>query len=211
MSTELIIVFTRYPESGRTKTRLIPELGAEGAAQLQKEMTEHVVGRLTRCPTPLDAAMEIRHEGGDFNRMQDWLGAGLEYRPQGDGDLGARLQHAFSEAFSRNSDRVIAIGTDCPDLAVHHLRDGFIALLTHHTILGPTSDGGYYMVGVSRDRHLDCTEALFQKIDWGTEMVLQQSLARLEARNLSHALLDRLDDVDRPEDLEAWRRISSCQ
>jgi len=211
VSTELIIVFTRYPEAGRTKTRLIPELGPQGAADLQRQMAEHVLGRLRAGFDVSAPSIEIRYDGGDPDTMQNWLGEDLRYESQGEGDLGNRLERAFREAFDRGVDRAIAIGTDCPALSLEHIRKGFESLSAQPVVFGPTFDGGYYLVGISRARRVQSLAALFSQIDWGSEVVLQQSVARLSTWHIEHALLESLVDVDRPEDLEVWKRIISCQ
>jgi rSAM/selenodomain-associated transferase 1 len=211
VSIELIIVFTRYPEAGRTKTRLIPELGPQGAADLQRRMTEHVLGRLRVGFDVTETIIEIRYDGGDPDKMQNWLGDNLRYESQGEGNLGNRLERAFGEAFDRGVDRAIAIGTDCPALSLDHIRKGFESLSAQPVVFGPTFDGGYYLVGISRGCRVQSLAALFSQIDWGSEVVLQQSVARLSTWDVDYALLESLADVDRPEDLEVWRRIISCQ
>src|SRR5574341_2031486 len=90
------IIFTRYPEPGKTKTRLIPVLGAEGAADLQRSMTEQTLLNAKWLKTQRPVSLEVRYEGGSKILMQKWLGQRLTFSPQGDGDLGARIKRAFS-------------------------------------------------------------------------------------------------------------------
>jgi len=105
-----LIVFTRFPMPGKTKTRLIPHLGADGAARLQREMTEHTVRQARKT----GAKIEIRYTGGSAGQMCNWLGKDLHYAEQGGGDLGERMAHAFEEAFAGGAERVVLVGSDCP-------------------------------------------------------------------------------------------------
>jgi hypothetical protein len=101
---EHLIVFTRYPEPGKTKTRLIPLLGAEGAADLQRKMTEHILSQVKRLSVRRELSVEIRYEGGDKNRMRTWLGRNFEYRPQSSGDLGQRMKCSLEDSFGAGRD-----------------------------------------------------------------------------------------------------------
>lgn len=202
MTQHCLLVFTRYPEPGKTKTRLMPALGAEGAAALQKQMTEHTlatVRQLRRQGMPID--VDIQFAGGDRSRMRAWLGGEWDYSPQCDGDLGDRLSRAFEDAFNRGATAVVAIGIDCPDITTEGLADALSRLQSTEVVLGPADDGGYYLLGLSR-----FVPELFQGIDWGTERVLQQTLAWIDQLNLSSTQLPILPDVDRPEDLPIWER-----
>lgn len=191
-----LILFTRYPKPGKTKTRLIPALGAEGAANLQRQMTEYAVRLAQELVVPHKVCVEIRFAGGELSAMQHWLGAGLDFRPQGRGDLGARMQWAFDEAFAEDFDHVVLIGTDCPALTVEILATAFAALKRHELVLGPAQDGGYYLIGWR------CPLApLLQGIAWGTDTVLATTLATAAEIGIEPFLLPMLNDVDRPEDI----------
>ena len=114
-SSSRLIIFTRYPTPGTTKTRLIPALGPEGAAELQRKMTEHTLASLS----PLQEAgveIEVRYEGGDEVAMTEWLGDDLLFTPQGAGDLGQRMERAFREAFTAGVHKTVIVGSDCPGL-----------------------------------------------------------------------------------------------
>lgn len=203
-----LIVFTRYPEPGTTKTRLIPELGPEGAADLQRRMTEHTLNRVS----PVDRSgydLQIRFEGGDAGGMEDWLGPGLEFRPQGEGDLGARMERAFRESFAEGYAKTIIVGTDCPDLNTDDVRTAYALLEDNQTVLGPATDGGYYLIGIRSGAQDKVFPAVFHGIPWGTRDVLERTVNSLAATGLDLGLLDEKDDVDEPEDLVHWERVES--
>lgn len=194
-----LIIFTRYPQPGTTKTRLIPALGVEGAATLQRQMTEHTLIQAQRLQQLDAVSVKIVFAGGNQALMEGWLGKDYSYQPQTTGDLGNRLVSAFAEAFKAGSERVIIIGIDCPDITPALLQTGFKALATQNLVLGPANDGGYYLIGLNR-----LFPELFQGIRWGTSTVFSQTLSIAQHLSLSTHLLPTLSDVDRPEDLGIW-------
>lgn len=187
-----LIIFARYPQTGQVKTRLIPALGPEGAAQLHRLMTEDCVRRLA----PGCAQTEICFDGEDQASMRDWLGCGLSYAPQGRGDLGQRMLRALQRAFADGHRRAVLVGTDIPALEAAHIRQAGELLEQHQLVLGPAADGGYYLIGL-RQAHPE----LFAGISWGSSEVLRQTMLEASALGLSVAQLPELADVDRPDDL----------
>ena len=206
-----LIIFTRFPEPGKTKTRLIPHLGAEGAAQLQKEMTEYTVRQARRA----GAEIEIRYTGGSFEQMHGWLGENLNYAEQGEGDLGERMERAFTVAFSNGATKAIIVGSDCPSSDWKNMQVAFHGLEENDCVIGPASDGGYYLIGLRGRRSRlqqgesvggvgDPARQLFHNIDWGGEQVFEQTMKA--ASGLSVGELKQLPDVDLPKDIPS--RIS---
>ncbi len=202
MTRETLILFTRFPLAGRAKTRLIPCLGAEGAAQLQREMTEHVLARMWPLIKRRGVKLEVRFNDGSKTDMRHWLGSGLNFTPQGEGDLGARMLRATNEAFAAGMDAVVVIGADCPELDAAQVERAFDSLRTHPLVLGPATDGGYYLVGLRRP-----LPGLFQGIAWSTRSVLADSIARAREKGIEPCLLPELSDVDEPPDLLVWERV----
>jgi len=194
--SECLIIFTRYPEPGKTKTRLIPALGAEGAATLQRQMTEHTLAQVKELQAKRLVSVEVYFVGGNQQLMQSWLGTSVIYRQQGDGDLGRRMAIAFQTALEAGKQRVVVIGTDCPDLKAQLMVKAFHALEQHDLVLGPAQDGGYYLIGLCR-----LIPQLFTGISWSTAEVLQQTMSIAQRLELAVAYLPMLSDVDRPEDL----------
>ncbi len=203
---ERLIIFTRYPEPGKTKTRLIPALGPEGAAGLQREMTEHAV-RTAR--TVHGHPIEVRFDGADPDQMEEWLGEDVRYREQSGNDLGERMADAFEAAFSEGAERVVITGIDCPEITQGILRAAFAALKRDDLVLGPATDGGYYLVGMRGPAAREAIPEVFQDVDWGTDGVLEATRSKIEKLKLRCAFLAPLDDVDRPEDLAAWDRAQA--
>lgn len=205
LSPVVTLVFVRAPEAGRVKTRLAAGLGAEGALRVYRRLAEHTLrearamgGEVRVHFTPADAGAEVRA----------WLGDGVRYLPQSAGDLGARMEAAFRDAFEDGADRVVIIGSDLPDLSAALLRRAFDALESHAAVIGPARDGGYYLLGMQT-----IIGGLFEEIPWSTNEVLARTLDRLRAAGIEPALLGALSDVDEVHDLPAgwaeWARAEA--
>lgn len=198
-----LLLFVRYPQPGRTKTRLISVLGADGAAQIQREMAEYLLSRLRDSSWQV----HVHFTGTEKSHMQDWLGKDLVYCCQLSGDLGDRLWHAFQQEFSAGAHCIVAIGADCPSLSPQHICQAFQQLESKDMVLGPAKDGGYYLIGL-RQGHLRY-QTLFQGIDWSTSRVFQQTQTKAQQLKLSLVQLETLSDIDRPQDLAIWRQIQA--
>lgn len=191
-----LIVFTRYPEPGNTKTRLIPVLGPDGAARLHRRMAEHTFAVAEQFGKQKRVSVMAYYTGASKERMNRWLGPEVTLRRQGDGDLGARIARAFREAFQSRMKRVIIIGTDCPGIRVETLQEAIDSLTSNDVVIGPARDGGYYLVGLRCE-----IPELFKDIPWGTGHVLERTLERAHRLGIRPFLLETLEDIDRPEDL----------
>jgi rSAM/selenodomain-associated transferase 2/rSAM/selenodomain-associated transferase 1 len=205
--SERLIVFTRFPEPGKTKTRLIPALGARGAAELQRQMTEHIIASAASLNGRNGLSVEVRHAGGNALLMQDWLGSHLTYQPQGRGNLGRRMQRAFEAAFEEDTAAAVIVGSDVPGISAQIIRQAFEALRQKELVLGPAKDGGYYLIGIQKSLPANTYRRLFDGISWGSNKVMAQTLQLASDLGLDLICLQSLVDVDRPEDLPAWHEV----
>lgn len=201
-----LIVFTRYPEPGKSKTRLIPALGLEGAADLHRRMCEHTLSWARRMGSGSEVSVEFYIDGEGQDRFRKWLGDDVLYRPQGKRGLGVRMNRAFQNSFRAGMAKVVIVGTDCPGLSEGPVHKAFLALEENDLVLGPANDGGYYLIGLRR-----LAEELFKGIPWGTEKVLPCTLKVAQHLGLKTFLLDPLGDVDRPEDLYLWEEAAKSR
>lgn len=206
---KLIVVFARFPEAGKCKTRLIGELTAEQAAQVQLEMTQHTLDCCRKFRLETECCIQVWYTGAGAQQMRQLYGEDLEYQAQPGGDLGQRMRHTFSQAEAQGSERIVALGTDCSTLSVDLIQAAFVRLESHSTVLAPAADGGYVCIGMAAPFLPNQLDALFCNIDWGTERVLAQSVDRASAANLAVALLPEQYDVDFPEDLGRWRKTQN--
>lgn len=189
MNAVRLVIFTRFPEPGRAKTRLIPLLGAEGAARLHRRLTERTV----TAARVSGLEVEVRTTGASTADFSAWLGDDLSFVDQGEGDLGSRMQRASVPT------PVLFIGSDLPDLTAEQLTEAVTLMRTHPVVLGPAEDGGYWALGLNRP-----ADFLFDAMPWGTDQVFRLTIERLRAEGIEPALLPVLADCDRPEDLARW-------
>lgn len=187
MSEEKLIVFVKAPRPGTVKTRLAKSIGTNAACGAYCLLVETLLRRIERLEnvelrfTPDDAADEIR----------SWLRKTWQTSPQGAGHLGERLQRAFQTAFQNGANRVVVIGSDCPEITADDVDRAWSALKTNDSVLGPARDGGYWLIGLRQPQ-----PALFQNISWSTATVFEETLARAKAARLNVKLLRQLTDVD---------------
>ena len=196
-----LIVFTRFPDPGKVKTRLIPAIGAEAATAIHRRLTLRTIRTARSATKGPDWALEVWFDGGSSDAMQDWLGGRGEYRKQPAGDLGQRMLEAFQTGFEEGASAVVLIGTDCPDLNSELLFTAFSRLKQAPCVLGPAVDGGYYLIGLTR-----VVPELFKDIAWGTNQVLKQSRAVLWKAGIPVSLLECLEDVDTPADADRFQQ-----
>ena len=185
-----IAIFARWPEPGKAKTRLIPALGAEGAADLYRRLLELTVREARSSGLPF----HLRVTGGKPQAFKDWLGADCDVRDQGDGDLGEKL--------SRVPTPGMMIGSDCPGLTAALLREAAEALAACEAVIGPADDGGYWLLGL----RAPCPD-LFTDMAWSTPQVFPETMRRLAANGIAPHLLPELTDIDTGEDLAAWPEL----
>lgn len=184
-----IVLFVKYPEPGRVKTRIAATVGAEKAALIYKKLVARVWSQL-----PADAEVVVCYDPparGDDVRA--WLPGAARYEPQVAGDLGVRLRAAVDGAFASGAERVAVIGSDCVELTARSFAETWDALKLSEVVLGPTIDGGYYLVALRRPM-----PAIFENIRWSTEHTLADTM--VQARSVSVHLLRTLSDVDTYED-----------
>jgi rSAM/selenodomain-associated transferase 1 len=193
-----LLIFTRAPRPGTVKTRLIPLLGEDGAAALHIRLVKRALATARAAgigPIELYCAPDcddpfLRFCGGCYD---------ASLTPQADGDLGTRMAAACEQALA--CDRyAILIGTDCPALTAHHLREARRTLVAGiDAVLVPAEDGGYALIGLTR-----CDRRIFAGIAWGEDGVMNQTRNRLSELGWRWRELETLWDVDRPED---YRRL----
>ncbi len=192
MPAPRLVLFTRFPEPGRAKTRLIPALGPDGAARVHRRLTERSVAAMRASGLPV----EVRITGAEPEAFATWLGGDLAFVPQGKGDLGERLARASADA------PVILLGADTPALSAAHLVEAAAALTRSDVVIGPAEDGGYWLLGLSR-----AMPFLFVDMPWSTDAVFRLTHERLVSAGIQPALLATLADCDRPDDLARWPEL----
>jgi rSAM/selenodomain-associated transferase 1 len=186
-----LIIFVKAPRPGAVKTRLARELGADAACAAYRQMVEQLIARLMG----LDR-VELRFTPDDAgDQVKAWQRPGWQLVPQGEGDLGQRLQRAFADAFALFPIPVLVIGSDCPTLTQADIELAWDALRENDAVLGPAQDGGYWLIGLREPQ-----PNLFETIAWSTPEVLQQTLQKIEIAGLKAKLLQVRRDIDSAAD-----------
>ncbi len=200
-----LLIFAKLPEPGRVKTRLIPKLGPDGAALLYEAFLDDTIAL---CQGVREVDLEVWAAGGE-SAPDDERGSaayfqgrhpGLRLRYQLGPDLGTRLRSAFETAFKEGCDDVVVTGSDHPTLPIRYLRGSFTALTETEVVVGPSADGGYYLIGLRRSAWPKAG-GLFAGVPWSTPGVLSATRERTRSLGLRHVELPEWYDVDDPSDL----------
>ena len=200
MQSTVLLLFIRYPEPGRVKTRLAARIGADEAAELYRNFILDILATLERCGLPLRIYFSPAEKKA---ALVAWLGPGYAFTPQRDAGLGIRMRFAFEEAFAEGFPRGILLGSDVPDLPLSVLKEAVDVLQRRDAVIGPARDGGYYLIGFRKESF---PPDVFDGLPWGTAVVLQETMARLEAHGRRIHLLPEWQDVDTAKDLAALGR-----
>ena len=190
MNKNLIIVFVRTPELGKVKTRLAKSIGDVSALTIYKLLLKHTETVLHDLSFDKVVYYSEKVDENDF-----WEARLFEKKRQKGADLGKRMQHAFETAFEKGYQKVLIIGSDLFDLKSIHITTAFEALENHDLTIGPSLDGGYYLLGMK-----ELYPAVFKNKKWGTDSILGNTLKDLQQQNVK--LLEALNDIDTFEDLQ---------
>ncbi|MDP4830652.1 MAG: TIGR04282 family arsenosugar biosynthesis glycosyltransferase [Cyanobium sp. MAG_185] len=197
-----MIVMARWPAPGRCKRRLAQELGAARAAQIQARLTVHTLAAAREARQGHGLELVLAVEGLGSRAARRWGQAHGADRTvlQGRGALGLRMQRQFQRAAREGASQMVLIGSDLPQLEASDLSAAFTVLGQRRGVLGPALDGGYWLIGLRRPE-----PELLAGIDWGSALVLEQTVAAMARRGLEPELLSRRGDLDWARDLLPWR------
>ena len=188
-----LIIFAREPQMGQVKTRLQPALSAQSVLKLYQAFIKDTLVISRRIN---GADRFIYFTGSRETPFLDQFAGEFTLVRQRGKNLGRRMYQAFLNCQRKDFEKMIMIGTDCLTVTVQDLELAFAKLDRFDLVLGPSRDGGYYLIGLNRNH-----PELFRRIPWSTSDVLQQTLDRAKAKGLAVTLLPSWYDIDRPEDL----------
>ena len=191
-----LLIFLKYPIPGAVKTRLAASVGDDAASHISRLCTELILERLTSFRR--DAVLYV-HPPEALERTEAWLGSEWALRPQRGDTLGERLMEATGHAFAQGARRVVAIGSDSPWLEPHDIETAFDVLERIPITIGPTEDGGYYLLGLSQP-----VPYLFEGIPWSTTSVYTETVAHASLLGLSVQSLPLGYDLDRVDDVQRF-------
>lgn len=197
MST-CLVVFAKDPIPGRVKTRLIPHITPDEAAKLYeafildiiinaRRLKGNSVNTVTIAYTPISAE----------NTLRKLVGQSANFLLQRGNNLGERMKNAFKKSFAEGAKKVVIIGTDSPTLPISYIQKAFDVLRNIPVVIGPTFDGGYYLIGLSKQN-----DEIFDGINWSTSKVFGQTLTRIKSLKMQAYVISPWYDVDTCEDLE---------
>lgn len=189
----LLIVFVKNPEMGRVKTRLAADIGDTEALHIYQKLTAH-----TRCEASEVKADRQVWYSEFIDEKDQWNSSLFAKRLQPDGNLGKKMKCAFASGFNSGYGKVVLIGSDCPTILTRHIEEAFEKLESHDTVLGPSSDGGYYLIGLKKLK-----TSLFKDKPWSSSELYEQTLNELRDSGLSYCKLEELNDIDTADDLES--------
>ena len=190
MTKNLSIVFVRNPELGKVKTRLAKTIGDKKALNIYILLIKHTESVLQKVSSD-----KVVYYSEEIQSNDLWSNRCFQKKLQKGNDLGERMQHAFEMAFKEGYEKVVIVGSDLFDLKAVHIENAFKALENHDLVIGPSLDGGYYLLGM-KVLH----PAVFKNKQWGTDSVLETTLKNLEQENVK--LLEALNDIDTFDDLQ---------
>lgn len=195
-----IVIFVKAPVPGFAKTRFVPALSPERAAALSRALARDTLKTAAQLPS---VSVLVAYRAHSSMPDIDWLvednslgQTDVDWFVQEGHDLGGRLKHAVSRAFSRGPRSVLIIGSDLPSLNPPLLDKAFGLMQSSPVILGPAEDGGYYLLGL-REPHI----SIFEDIEWSQPTVLAQTVAKLQLLRIDYQMLPRRMDLDTPDDL----------
>lgn len=193
-----VIIFTRVPLPGQTKTRMMPGISAAGCARLHTCFLKDIARECEKTGAHLYIAYTPEGKQG---LLYNIFGRKQHYMPQRGGDLGSRMYRAIREVLEKGYQSCVLIGSDVPEVSWRHLNQAFDILRKQDVVLGPTMDGGYYLVGMKTPK-----ASVFEVKSYGKNRALQDTVCQLEKAGLSAGFAKRLWDMDTCEDLQGYRQ-----
>lgn len=193
---QALITFIRNPELGKGKTRLAKDSSKEYALEIYIKLLEH-----TRQVCEQAEAIRYVFYADYINENDNWDMDNFEKKLQIEGGLGEKMRNAFSTVFNDDCDKAVIIGSDCPEITSEVIEGAFSALNDHDFVIGPSTDGGYYLLGMKK-----LFKPIFENKIWSTETVLADTKKDIAEAGFTLKLLEPLTDVDHLEDVpDRWR------
>jgi hypothetical protein len=185
----ILLIFLKYPEPGKVKTRLAEDLGYEKATEIYSRMAESIIHNLSKSK---EYKTIVFFDPPDRKReIENWLGKRYQLFAQEGKSLGERMVNAFNKTFSLGAKKAVIIGTDCVEISMEIVSQAFNSLDETDVVLGPAEDGGYYILGMKK-----LIPEIFDDIRWSTSQVLVQTIDKIKENGLKFSLLKTLRDID---------------
>jgi rSAM/selenodomain-associated transferase 1 len=193
-----VILFVKFPEAGKVKSRLAQDMDGDMVLRLYECMVLDTIDMLKLAAKPFRICFDPPEAQ---EHVRQWLGQDFSYMPQIGEDLGERMEQAFIRVFSEGVGEALLIGSDIPSLTAAMIDDAFQSLTSHGAVIGPANDGGYYLIGFKKSTFV---LGIFHTMAWSTKTVFLETLGRLQRASLPVHWLPELTDIDTKEDVEAY-------
>lgn len=192
-TSEVLLIFVKNPKKGKVKTRLAQAIGDKEALDIYRQLL-----RITKAAVdPLQLTKQVWYSAY-IDEQDVWSKGSYQKKLQTGRDLGERMKGAFRQVFNKQSGKVVIIGSDCAAISSPIVQQAFDALDNHQAVVGPSEDGGYYLLGMA-----EFHPELFDLQEWSTDSVLKETIRQMQKKKISYHLLPELNDIDTVEDLRA--------
>ncbi len=192
-----LIIFLKYPDEGKVKTRLATVIGDYYAKEIYKLISSNIIEEIKKIE---NVKIYIFYSGeNNSERFENWLGKEFNYLSQNGNDLGERMKNAFENVFSFGANKAIIMGTDIPGLNSKNISEAIRKLDKKDIVIGPSKDGGYYLLGMR-----NFYREIFEGIEYSNNMVYQRTLQKINKLKLEYESLIILQDIDTESDLNEW-------
>jgi rSAM/selenodomain-associated transferase 1 len=199
MMTNGVIIFVKNPEIGKAKTRIASSVGFDKSLEIYQELLS-----ITRDIAQKIDAKRLLYYSHFINLSDAWDNDKFDKYLQADGDLGVKMSTAFDQTL-KEVDKAVIVGSDCPYITTDIINAAFQSLSSHDIVIGPTYDGGYYLLGMKK-----LTQELFLNITFSVDTVYDETLNRIKNLGLSYKALNKLHDIDYYEDWKAYQKYRSA-
>ncbi|WP_435549182.1 TIGR04282 family arsenosugar biosynthesis glycosyltransferase [Desulfobacterium sp. N47] len=199
MNKELLVLFAKEPVCGQVKTRLGKDTGMKAASSLYDLLLRHIIKNVAFLKDYKDYDVIIYKTPGSSKVYFEKIADGIIVKDQPEGDLGKKMYAAFNQGFANDYERICIAGTDCPGISHADILKAFKLLKTGKLVLGPSDDGGYYLIGLSGSY-----PQLFENIAWSTKDVLSSTLKIAGSLGITCNLLSLKTDIDEMADIERY-------
>lgn len=195
MNYNALIIFFKCPEKGKVKTRLAAKIGEEKALELYTCFLKDIINQ----SKSVNADTIIFYSGNPESLSAEIKNSASRIIPQLGNDLGERMSNAFKETFSSGYSRCILIGSDIPEITSGILNNSFTVLEKKDVVIGPSHDGGYYLIGFNRNSFED---SLFREVEWSTPSVLDTTVEKISVTGKTSGMIEKLNDIDTFDDIK---------
>ena len=202
MKKQAVIIFVKYPEPGKVKTRLASKTNEAFALKFYNAIAQIIFEEIEQLGNDVDKYIYFSPLP-DIELLKKWVKRDFFYVEQRGTNLGQKISNALKELFDKGYGKVIIMGSDVPDISKEVIQRSLILLDEKNVVIAPADDGGYSLLGIDAFYPM-----LFENIEWSTEKVFETTRSIIAENNLSLEVIEKLNDIDTRNELENWLRVA---